>query len=730
MCRAKKEGFKIWIISSVESLGGYPELAKKMFDRAREIVIDYSKTIGTRLQAYSDGKAKFGEVETLAEEDFKYLEDEKTGKMMNLTKFLNKELGCGEYNQKRAIVVHDKMPKLRQLCTLRPLCNKCSACTIFDYNNCEQSCTTLPKKFTCPLQLSQKMASTHTSDNEIPPCRKYYKRCKDYEVDYEIKKTDCKNCSIEILCQRKAQCKEVSKKNSCKSSCHINDNLVLCSKVEKRIKKWIRDFSSIEGDKFYNILFDGIDTLYNQRVLDKIIKSADNNRSNKYDHSNHKYNHVPLIAKNKSQKITTEKMFTSVGTIKIKTFHIRPKITDADDKCHDMNYSFYNILDKRHDADNLCKEDIDRTVGNIYKQALLKSHTAKKDKAINFTPICVFLGGAPGTGKSYFVKKFIAWLKDTAEKHNNEIDKKLKNYKKELLAKKNKTSNELEIIRCEQKIRELKLKKINNGDYDSIYTSLSGIPEDNLYDAIQQHISNVYADTAKHNNDIAVAFLDEIDTKCQHYAFRLLMDAMTGDRTNEKGNHVRHRDTIPKTVIWFFAGSGGITRNDFIENFDDAPKIKDFFDRIHFDIRLPFSDNPGQAILVMLNKLIQPDNNKTVYVSEEVLKLFGTVKWKSTRLISTIMDIINVKIKDAKETTDNRKWTNHNNIILVTLNLFDHIKIDPEFRAVFRNLAHELYSGDLPYNPVTREWYKKISEVHKGVKPFNDTQFIKVEFPK
>lgn len=207
-------------------------------------------------------------------------------------------------------------------------------------------------------------------------------------------------------------------------------------------------------------------------------------------------------------------------------------------------------------------------------------------------PICVFLAGAPGTGKSYFVECFAKF------------------------------------VECDKQYP---------------VSSLSGVPRQNFYDAIEHHVEQVY-NTKKGEKQIAsVAFLDEIDTKGDYFAFRFLMDAMTGSRTNDKGISMKNfKSGTVENLVWFFAGSAGATRQEFMSQLkDDERKVIDFFDRIHFDIQLPSVNEPGQAVLTMLSsiKSYWKQDQLPKRISKKVLLAFACTKWTSTRSILTICRI-------------------------------------------------------------------------------------------
>ena len=171
-------------------------------------------------------------------------------------------------------------------------------------------------------------------------------------------------------------------------------------------------------------------------------------------------------------------------------------------------------------------------------------------------------------------------------------------------------------------------------------TSLSGVDSSRFYDAIEYHVEQVYNTKRGGKQTANVAFLDEIDTKCNYFAFRFLMDAMTGSRTNENG--VTMKDFKSGTVedlVWFFAGSAGATRQEFMNQLKmDERKVIDFFDRIHFDIQLPEVSEPGQAILTLMSGIKQywEKNELPTKISIAVLLAFACTRWSSTRSIMTI----------------------------------------------------------------------------------------------
>ena len=251
---------------------------------------------------------------------------------------------------------------------------------------------------------------------------------------------------------------------------------------------------------------------------------------------------------------------------------IENKILNLSDSDYRLanNFNFYVF-------DPVIKE---RLVKNIKAIQTIITERQSKDK-----PICVFLAGSPGTGKTFFVKKFAEF--------------------------------------------------VEAGNFP--LASLSGVHEIKFYDAVRKHIDTVYRES-NNENKTHIAFLDEVDTKAGIVPFRFLMDAMTGDLTNEDGV-LENRQA--KNLIWMFAGSAGSNREEFIAKFqEEGNKVRDFFDRVHFDLILPSVDNPGQAILTFLSSLIRPPHNggylNKITVSKSVLNLFGRTVWKSAREIKTI----------------------------------------------------------------------------------------------
>jgi len=218
---------------------------------------------------------------------------------------------------------------------------------------------------------------------------------------------------------------------------------------------------------------------------------------------------------------------------------------------------------------------------------------AEKNAKRGNEPICVFLAGAPGTGKSYFVKLLTKYLRH---------------------------------------------------DEECLNASLSGVPGRRFAKVIKRHIEAVYAECKKEDKKNIVAFLDEVDTDGggETYAYRFLMDAMTGHVTNKEGNLVK--DAEVRKLVWLFAGSAKITREEFINEFcDHERKVADFFDRIHFYLLLPSVQSSGQAILTFLSALDRPEGKNRIKVKKSVLYLFGRTVWKSARQIKTVCRIASAR---------------------------------------------------------------------------------------
>lgn len=273
----------------------------------------------------------------------------------------------------------------------------------------------------------------------------------------------------------------------------------------------------------------------------------------------------------------------------------------------------YAIMDSYYVYDSDLRKKLENQKSDIENIIKLKKSATK--------PICVFLAGTPGTGKSYFVKCFAKSMK------------------------------------CIEQYP---------------VTSLSGVSSANFYDAIEYHVEQVY--NAKYNDEqkVAIAFLDEIDTEGDYFAFRFLMDAMTGSRTNDKGVTMGDfKSGTVENLVWFFAGSAGATRQEFMSQIkEDERKVIDFFDRIHFDMQLPAVENPGQAILTLMSAIDTFwGKNKPREISIKVLLAFACTRWTSTRSIMTICRVAAAHQKaDTNET--------------ITLELFERIDTSEEFHKL------------------------------------------------
>ena len=269
----------------------------------------------------------------------------------------------------------------------------------------------------------------------------------------------------------------------------------------------------------------------------------------------------------------------------------------------------YTIMNSYYVFDDELKTQLEKRIIRIKEMT-------EKDKAKTH-PICVFLAGKPGTGKSYFVNCFA------------------------------------KSVKC-----------------DSHYpvTSLSGVSSGNFYGAIQSHVEQVYNLVQDRSRAVSVAFLDEIDTESDYYAFRFLMDAMTGSRTDENGVAMRAlKSGSVENLVWFFAGSAGATRQEIMCRLNQKErKVIDFFDRIHFDLQLPAVEVPGQAILTLMSAIKSYWNNASLptRISIKVLLAFACTRWNSTRSIMTICRVAAAK------------WNNEPEI---TIDLFEDIDTSEEF---------------------------------------------------
>jgi len=210
-------------------------------------------------------------------------------------------------------------------------------------------------------------------------------------------------------------------------------------------------------------------------------------------------------------------------------------------------------------------------------------------------PVCVFLGGPPGSGKSYFVKQCLKGL---------------------------------------------------GAQYSEFPTmSLSGVAPREYVNAIERHIEDVYRKDKKST----VAFLDEVDTAVEgNTSFRYLMDPMTGSPTDARG--LRISDVgfgEGQGLYWFFAGSAAGTRDSFVAAFyEKDKKVQDFFDRIQVYIELPGVSTPGEAMLQALVNLGQSKSGKSIIAIEKaVLLAFGSTNWESARQLQTACQLIAIRVE-------------------------------------------------------------------------------------
>lgn len=298
----------------------------------------------------------------------------------------------------------------------------------------------------------------------------------------------------------------------------------------------------------------------------------------------------------------------------------------------------YTIMDNYYVYDDNLREQLNKRINAI-------KHIIEIGKA-KTKPICVFLAGTPGTGKSYFVKCFADSMK--CDKHYP-------------------------------------------------VTSLSGVSSDNFYSAIEHHVEQVYNAKFNDDYDAAIAFLDEIDTACGYFAFRFLMDAMTGSRTNDIGETMESfKSGTVENLIWFFAGSAGSTRQEFMNQIKtDERKVIDFFDRIHFDMQLPDVETPGQAILTLMSaiKTYWAKDKLPKQISIKVLLAFACTQWTSTRSIMTICRVAAAAHEDADSDADIDSD-------VITLELFEGIDTSEEFHKQCAYIGAHVTDEKL----VTIEW--------------------------
>ena len=295
-------------------------------------------------------------------------------------------------------------------------------------------------------------------------------------------------------------------------------------------------------------------------------------------------------------------------------------IEDGSGNSKYIDVTSFSILNGFYVYNKFLREQLSQSI-----KIIMDVITKQKNKT---KPMCIFLAGSPGTGKSFFVESFA----------------------REIGAKEN--------FPC---------------------ASLSGVSEDKYYNAIDSHVKKVYGMEFS-NQKASVAFLDEIDTRGD--TFRYLMDAMTGKRTDPEGVELKASKTDRvENLVWFFAGSSGLSRSEFISTFKEERKVSDFFDRIHFDLRLPSINDPGQAILTFLSSIKHcwKKENGPNSITKEVLLLFGQVGWSSARQIMTICRIVAARAGNEES---------H-----VELSLFEDIIVSTEFKNVYNQIKKTIANG-------------------------------------
>lgn len=305
-----------------------------------------------------------------------------------------------------------------------------------------------------------------------------------------------------------------------------------------------------------------------------------------------------------------------------------------------INLNNYTLIGNYYVYDSDLKEQLKKRINSI--KHIIDTGNGKNK------PICVFLAGTPGTGKTYFVNCFA------------------------------------EDMQCSKQYP---------------MTSLSGVSSANFYDAIEYHVEQVYNAKYDSKQKASIAFLDEIDTASGYYAFRFLMDAMTGSRTNDKGVAMKNfKSGTVENLVWFFAGSAGATRQEFMNQLkSNERKVIDFFDRIHFDMKLPGVEEPGQAILTLMSaikeywkkdKLSAERDKLPTEISIKVLLAFACTKWTSTRSIMTIC-----RVAAAHKKADDKK---------ITLELFEGIDTSEEFHKQCNYIEEHVHDKRM----ITIEWEK------------------------
>jgi hypothetical protein len=235
-------------------------------------------------------------------------------------------------------------------------------------------------------------------------------------------------------------------------------------------------------------------------------------------------------------------------------------------------------------------EEIRSKIVSKWRRALDLRESVTKESQ----PICVFLGGPPGSGKSFFVKQC------------------LKSFSPSPLS--------LETI------------------------SLSGVSRTQYEESIDKHVERAFqigvSATEPH-----VAFLDEVDTvNGTETAFRYLMDPMTGAITDAEGKKINQTKTSPS--FWFFAGSLSNSRNGFVEElkkYDE--KVRDFFDRIQVFIELPGVSEPSEAVFQAIISIMEL-RPKIRKFEKSALLAFGANKWRSARELKTVCQMVALDLEE------------------------------------------------------------------------------------
>jgi hypothetical protein len=210
------------------------------------------------------------------------------------------------------------------------------------------------------------------------------------------------------------------------------------------------------------------------------------------------------------------------------------------------------------------------------------SSAVEKLKPTPGKPTCVFLGGPPGSGKSFFVKQFI-------NEHYPDNDAK------------------------------------------PVISNISGVR--NLEDALKKHVNSII----ERDSQTKVAFIDEIDTSVfETLAFRFLLAPMEGTVLDEDGFEKKKPFG---DFTWFFAGSAGTNREDFHKLADQDRKVRDFTSRIPHWIELPGASTPFDAMFMAIT-LLKDRLSEITKIEKKVLLLFAKTPWRDARHLSICVDAI------------------------------------------------------------------------------------------